>query len=584
MEAFAVTLTVAAAVIPAAALIVHAIAQLPKIPLVEASVTGILTAVAAVTLAELGADPLPSWAIALSMIAWLVFLLIFPSGRPTSAALTVAVVAASGVIAGGEWWEPLRLAVPYAFVLAFAAVSAGQIQRYARRSSIAERQSTKWLVLGLLPAIGVFLGLGIISLLPAAPPTMLEQPWYLTASTTAMWIVPIAATAGILLDDRGPIDELIRFAIAATGTAFVAAAAYVAALGLTRPEWAAATACATVVPAAWLFLQLGTALAYSRGPQRPLAAMPARLGSAAEPRDVGRVVAETTHAALGLPVVEVRVGGELLAKVGDDVPSVARTEVVFDGARVAELVVAPRPGETELTRRDRLILDRIAAAAAPALRAAFAAREADEARTHLETARADERRRLHADLHDELGPALAGLGFTARAASRTLAGERPEVADMLGSIESGTQSLVRRVREISYDLRAEELSGERLEAILEDRLRIADDSLRVRLDCDPVPDDLLPDILRIVLEAVTNVRRHAAARSCRVTVRADEPHRVRIDVTDDGSGTGHAATEGIGHASIRRRAEQHGGWVEFESSAGGSRLTAVLGAAEARSA
>ncbi|MGL4445244.1 MAG: sensor histidine kinase [Alsobacter sp.] len=553
-------------------------------PLVEASVIAILVAVAGITIAEVRGNLLPRWAIALSMLAWLGFLLIFPSGRSTSGLLTVIAAAAGVVIVAGELSELLRPWAPLAFVVAFASMCAGQVWRYTRRSSIAERQSTKWLVLGLLPTIAVFLGVGVLSLLPAADPSMLDQSWYMAVAPAAMWVVPIAATAGILLGDRGPVDEFIRHGVAATGTALMAVGTYIAVLGIAGTGWAAAAACLTVLPSAWVFFRIGTALAYSRGPQRPLAALPARLGTSPDPRHVGDAVAATIRQALGVPAARVLVGGELLSHQGDETATTERAEVDFDGTRVAEFLVAPRAGESTLTRRDRAILDRISVAAAPALRGAFAAREAQEARGRLETARSDERRRLHADLHDELGPALAGLGYTAKAASHTLNGQSPEVKTMLGSIEAGTQALVRRVREISYDLRAEELTGARLEAILAERLRIADDPLDVSLTCDPVPDELLPDILRIVQEGVTNVRRHAAARSCTVTVRVDEHGRVSITVDDDGTGASPNAPEGIGRASIRRRAESHGGWVDFTSTGDGSRLTAVLGRAGNRHA
>jgi signal transduction histidine kinase len=584
MEALAITLAIAAAVIPAAALVIRAIARLPKVPLVEASIIAILIAVAGITVAEVRGGPLPTWAIALSMVAWLWFLLIFPSGRPASAVLALIAGVASLTIAAGELSELVRSWAPFAFVGAFAAMCAGQVWRYTRRSSISERQSTKWLVLGLLPALGVFLGVGLLSLLPAADPSMLEQPWYLVASTSAMWVVPIAATAGILLGDRGPIDELIRYGIAVTGTVLAAAAAYIAVLGVSGTGWAAAAACAVVLPSSALFLRLGTGLAYSRGPQRPLAALPARLGTSPDPHHVGDAVAETIREALGVPAVSVDVSGEPLAQQGDESVTSVRTEVNFDGERIAEFLVAPRAGESTLTRRDRAILDRISVTAAPALRGAYAAREAAEARARLETARADERARLHADLHDELGPALAGLGYTARAAAHSLDGQSPRVLTMLQSIETGTQALVRRVREISYDLRSEELSGARLEGILQERLRIADDPLDVRLTCDPVPDELLLDTLRIVQEGVANVRRHAAARSCRVVVGVDEQSRVWITVDDDGKSADPTAAEGIGHASIRRRAEKHGGWVEFATSEQGARLTAVLRSAGNRDA
>ncbi|MBT8798997.1 sensor histidine kinase [Microbacterium flavum] len=364
----------------------------------------------------------------------------------------------------------------------------------------------------------------------------------------------------------------------------VAAATYIAVLGVAGTAWAAAAACAIVLPSGVLFLRAGTALAYSRGPQRPLAALPGRLASSPDPGHVADAVAVTIREALGVPAVEVLVSGESLAHQGGEAATTERCEVDFDGERVAEIQLAPRAGESVLTRRDWLILDRISVTAAPALRGAFAAREAEEARSRLETARADERRRLHADLHDELGPALAGLGYTARAAAHNLHGPTPTVEAMLISIEAGIRALVRRVREISYDLRSEELSGTRLEAILEDRLRTEDDQLDISLICQPVPDELLPDILRIVQEDVTNVRRHAIASRCTVTVGIDQQRRVRITVDDDGSSADPNATEGIGHASIRRRAKKHGGWMEFTSSVHGSQLTAVLGSAGIRDA
>ncbi|WP_454166913.1 hypothetical protein [Microbacterium lacticum] len=300
MEALAITLTIAAAVTPAAALVIRAISRLPILPLVEASVIAILIAVAGITIAELRGQPLPAWAIALSMVAWLWFLLIFPSGRPTSPPLAAVASVATLIIAAGQFTDLLQYWASVAFVVAFTAMCAGQVWRYVRRSSIPERQSTKWLVLGLLPAIGIFLGVGILSLLPSAGPTMLEQSWYLIASTGAMWIVPIAASAGILLGDRGPIDELIRYGIAVTGTALVAAATYIVVLGVAGTAWAAAAACVIVLPSCALFLRIGTALAYSRGPQRPLAALPVRLASSPDPRHVADAVAMTIRESLGI--------------------------------------------------------------------------------------------------------------------------------------------------------------------------------------------------------------------------------------------------------------------------------------------
>lgn len=580
MGTFGVALAVSAAVIPSAALTVHAVVRLPRLSPVDVSLVAIFVAVAAVMVAEATGGALPEWAVSVSMLAWLAFLLIFPSGAPTNTVLAIVAAAGALLLLLGLGLPALAPVEPVAFGATFAALAAGQVWRYHRRSSIAERQSTKWLMLGLIPATGAFFGIGLISLLPAAGPGIVEQPWYLAASTIGMWLIPLAATAGILVGERGPVDELVRFTIAATGTVFVATAVYLAVLGVAPPGWAAAAACLSVLPSAWAFLSLGTTLAYARGPQRPLASLPAKLGSASTPGEVGAAVAASIRDALGVPAVEVTARDESLARAGDpEEPTTTHRVVAFHGVPVAEVRVAPRRGETGLTRRDREILDRVALIAGPALRAADAARQADEANERLTTTRADERRRLHADLHDELGPALAGLGFTARAAARALEAGDARVAAMLESIESGTHALVRRVREISYDLRSAELSGEHLERILEGRLRVPDDPLQIRLDCEPVPDELAQDVLRIVQEAVANVRRHAAARVCEVSVRGDDEDQVWITVTDDGDGALPDAPSGIGQASIRARATAHGGSVEFTSTERGSRLTAMLATA-----
>lgn len=576
MGPLGMTLAVTAAVLPSAALLVRAVARLPRPPLVEIALVAILVSVGVVMAAGMGHLALPTWAVTVSMVSWLAFLLIFPSGATTSRGLGFAAVAVMVVIILSAFWPPISSAGGWAFIVGFAALAGGQVWRYVRRASVAERQATKWLMLGLVPAAAVFLGVGLVSLLPAAPPDLLYQPWYLFAATVGMWLVPLAATAGLLLGERGPVDELVRYGIAAIGTALVAVAIYFVVLDVGQAGWAAVAACVSVLPSAWLFNRVGVAIAYSRGPQRPLAALPTRLGGVSDPREVCEVVADTIMGALGLEAVQVRAGDGLLARVGVGAELPVVEVVEFGGQPAAEFRVAPRRGESGLSRRDRQVLQRIGVLAGPALRGARAATEAAEASERLATAREDERRRLHADLHDELGPALAGIGFTAKAATVALGTDASRATAMLASIQAGTRALVRRVREISYDLRPVELDGQMFADILAERLRVADDPLQILLECEPVADELATDVIRIVQEGVTNVRRHARATTCEVSVRHDQQHRVWVTVSDNGIGAPVGASEGIGHASIRARARAHGGHVSFDSTCRGSRLTAVL--------
>ncbi len=80
---------------------------------------------------------------------------------------------------------------------------------------------------------------------------------------------------------------------------------------------------------------------------------------------------------------------------------------------------------------------------------------------------------------------------------------------------------------------------------------------------------------RIVLEAVTNVVRHAGARSCCVML-ARTVDEVRVAVQDDGSGSADGLVAGNGLATMRERAEELGGSFSVTDSAHGVRICAEL--------
>jgi len=72
---------------------------------------------------------------------------------------------------------------------------------------------------------------------------------------------------------------------------------------------------------------------------------------------------------------------------------------------------------------------------------------------------------------------------------------------------------------------------------------------------------------RIVQEALSNVRRHAAASRAWVLLTY-ESEAIRIEVRDDGVGAGAAAAGGHGLIGMRERAARYGGQLETSSQAG----------------
>ena len=77
-----------------------------------------------------------------------------------------------------------------------------------------------------------------------------------------------------------------------------------------------------------------------------------------------------------------------------------------------------------------------------------------------------------------------------------------------------------------------------------------------------MPDEIRPDLLAVLREALSNVVRHARASRLAVEVRA-EARRLTLTVSDDGVGTDPAAARG-GLINLRERAEHLGGAFEIE--------------------
>ncbi len=580
MEAGALIVGAAVTIVVTAALALRAGARLPRSPWAEISLASVFAVLLThQAMVGAGGGP-PVWLAAVSMVAWLAFLAVFPTGRPEPWPVALLLAGAGVPILGQLVWVGLAATASVAFIVAFAVGAGAQVWRYHRRSSVAERQATKWLLLGLIPALGVFLGLGLLSLLPVPGAGLLAHPWYAAAATVAMWAVPVAATVGLIVGERGPVDPLVVAVVTGTGTMLGVAAAYFA--GLSRgwtPGWATVAACLAVVPLLVGLRWVGERLAYARGPRGPLSRLSERLAAAATPDEIAAAVAATLQSALGSPSSAVVVDATTAAEAGGGGTRTHQHVVVFQGEQVATLEVAPRAGETQVSSRDRRTIDTVARLAAPALFGARSALRAAEAAERLTRTREEERARLHADLHDDLGPTLAALGFLASAASTALDSSAATARELLARLETKAQATAGRVRELAYDLRPPELDRLGLVALIKERVEVNEGTLQVvvgaNLDGAALDVDVQLAALRIVQEGVANVRRHSRANRCEVTLR-DEGADLVITVADDGIGPPAVLTPGIGLTSVEQRAKEFGGTTEFGPGPVGSRLRVTL--------
>jgi PAS domain S-box-containing protein len=152
----------------------------------------------------------------------------------------------------------------------------------------------------------------------------------------------------------------------------------------------------------------------------------------------------------------------------------------------------------------------------------------------------DERTRLAREMHDTLLQGFTGVALQLVAAANRVTGP-PEAIAGLGDVVSLAQKTLEDARRAVWDLRAPASASADFPAAVR---TVAEDGIRhtgLTLDCQvggvprPVEPDVEAVVLRVLQEAVTNIVKHAAARTVRVKLSFGS-RGVRLSVSDDGRG------------------------------------------------
>jgi two-component system nitrate/nitrite sensor histidine kinase NarX len=250
-----------------------------------------------------------------------------------------------------------------------------------------------------------------------------------------------------------------------------------------------------------------------------------------------------------------------------------------------------RTNGVAFTDRERELLGALADMAAIAVRTARL-REGEHQFTIVA-----ERDRIARELHDSIAQVLGVIHLRLRSLEpqvRDAAGK--EAATEIADLAEIADEAYKDVREAILGLRESVTSAEGLEGALGEYLRkySRQTGIKTTLRCD---DDarraLTPhsevQLLRVVQEALTNVRKHAGAHLAAVSLSADEGV-VTLAVVDDGSGFDPSRLEdaldhGFGLASMRERVEQIGGTLAVDTAPGmGTRVVIQLQQEEMRAA
>ncbi|WNV90108.1 GAF domain-containing protein [Umezawaea sp. Da 62-37] len=317
------------------------------------------------------------------------------------------------------------------------------------------------------------------------------------------------------------------------------------------------------------------------------------------PDNQGELVLEVVDGALGrhahgytVPttaiVWEVFSTGE--AKVVDNVeqdgpwPPDVDPRLVEDFARVGPLVLVPmaagdrvlgvlmvaRPcGHHPFDAADVELVESFASQAALVLE--FTRVQEDSRRLAI----LEDRDRIARDLHDLVIQRLFGLGLGLQGLNGTV--DQPAVAARLGGFIEEVDHTIREIRRTIFSLHEPpsggiSLRGQLLRAVRESA-RLLGFEPKVALDGpldSVVPDQVRPDLLATLREALANAARHAGATSVSVSVAVDRAAtRVELVVRDNGKGLpDQQVRHSGGLVNISARADRWSGRCEIESEPG----------------
>ena len=383
------------------------------------------------------------------------------------------------------------------------------------------------------------------------------------------------------------LDLAVSRAVLAGALSVLLAAVYVAVtvlVGLVLPgSGVAQVAAAAVVVAAlqpsrlWLQRRVDRLVhGDASDPGEAVRRLGAHLGSAATTEDLLAGLVDAVRAALRLDGATLVVDGREVVRRGHVDDRSVGVALEHRGGPVGRLVVTP-PGGERLDARARAALADLAGVVAAAVALTRATQELEVARERVTSARMTERRVIRRELHDGLGPSLAGLRLGLEGARNLLATDPDAAAQVLTVLQDELEARVQDVRSLSRDLLPPVLDELGLAPALEElaaRHAVGGFAVRVEVDLPTAPAPALAGAAYgIVAEAVTNAARHSGADGCDVHVhRVDE--QLRLRVADAGRGVPESAVAGVGTSSMRERAEEAGGTLDVHGP--GTVVEAVL--------
>ncbi|HEY1056472.1 MAG TPA: sensor histidine kinase [Emticicia sp.] len=191
----------------------------------------------------------------------------------------------------------------------------------------------------------------------------------------------------------------------------------------------------------------------------------------------------------------------------------------------------------------------------------------DEIKEAMQRGQTIERKRMAADLHDNLGSLLTAINISLDNISPEHLSEREQ--QIYANVLSMTENAYSEVRILSHNLMPEELEKEGLENALKRMIQKINHNQRIqfRLTIDELTyfnKNIDLNIYAICLELVQNIIKHSKATASTIYL-SQKGKDLLLEVTDNGRGIQENQQKGIGLKNIQGRLETIGGELTIDS-------------------
>lgn len=312
-----------------------------------------------------------------------------------------------------------------------------------------------------------------------------------------------------------------------------------------------------------------------------------QLEQSAAPEDLLDTITRTVAEALKLPFAGIALlenaALTMLSEYGMRPAEPLVLPLIYQREVVGQLAVAPRGPHDPLTEPDMRLLEDIAHQTGAVVHAVRLNRDLQRSRERLVIRLEEERRRLRRDLHDGLGPTLAGYTLRLDVILDLIDSDPAQAKEQIDALKQQTKETVMDIRRLVYKLRPPALDELGLIEALYTHLGQMNRASSAPNITLIVPPDGLPSLsaavevaaYRIILEGVTNVLHHADASTCQVLLRVEPGPKgsprafLCIEIIDDGVGLPEPLHAGVGLVSMRERALELSGECTIENNPGG---------------